>query len=479
MLPQMRTPARPHVGRMPGEDRSDVDLPAAPPLPAPEERRKPRRGAAAISEVLSKASELGLTGPLGLDSTPEGASRGGIFARRLESDLLASASDAWDVPRLASALAWVGPFVEATGRTLFYPSLGSSPEAMVGKMWNRRTLDLLTKYITSSAPIGVSRGDHVTHATAKSYSQAIYLLRCREADYDIAPTGSGGYAGVGDGKTTKRKEPPPGDRGLSTGLRAVHFSAAAAAGFDRVSERGELEWCAGIGSHNLLLRGGELGVPDNARSEPRRILRGRHLSWRAGNRASKFRLWLLVWVIPIKDPAGNHKGYPTPVARRHDGPLGADPLCAYDAFARLWWRMAGSGAPFPANADGTPKADWWLLARGGACLELPLFTRPSGSMWTTEDSRKLFKRIAEAAGIDPSSVGGKASRIGGSTDAKDRTGEAGKAIIKRRGRWASDVAEVYQRELLGEQLDLSAALGDAVGEDLESLCEGWAQPVHV
>jgi hypothetical protein len=221
------------------------------------------------------------------------------------------------------------------------------------------------------------------------------------------------------------------------------------AGFDRVSARGELEWCAGIGSHNLLLRGGELGVPDNARSEPRRILRGRHLSWRAGNRASKFRLWLLVWVIPIKDPAGNHKGYPTPVARRHDGPLGADPLCAYDAFARLWWRMAGSGAPFPTNADGTPRADWWLLARGGACLELPLFTRPSGSMWTTEDSRKLFKRIAEAAGIDPSSVGGKASRIGGSTDAKDRTGEAGKAIIKRRGRWASDVAEVYQRELLG------------------------------
>ena len=445
----MWTLAHSHVGWTPGENRSDLDLPAAPLLPAPEERRKPRRGAAATSEVLARASELGLTGPLGLDSTPEGASRGGSFARRLESELLASASDAWDVPRLASALAWVGPFVEATGRTLFYPSLGSSPEAMVGKMWNRRTLDLLTKYITSSAPIGVSRGDHVTHATAKSYSQSIYLLRCREADYDIAPTGSGGYAGVGDGKTTKRKEPPPGDRGLSTGLRAVHFSAAAVAGFDRVSARGELEWCAGIGSHNLLLRGGELGVPDNARSEPRRTLRGRHLSWRAGNRASKFRLWLLVWVIPIKDPAGNHKGYPTPVARRHDGPLGADPLCAYDAFARLWWRMAGSGAPFPLNADGTPRADWWLLARGGACLELPLFTRPSGSMWTTEDSRKLFKRIAEAAGIDPSSVGGKASRIGGSTDAKDRTGEAGKAIIKRRGRWASDVAEVYQRELLG------------------------------
>ena len=476
----MRTPARPPVLESSrGESHISHAPASAAPETAPSERRKPRRGPEATSEVIARAAALGLTGPLGPSPIPEGASSGGGFARRLEADLLASASDAWDVPRLASALTWVDPFVEATGRTLFYPSLGSSPEAMVAKMWNRRTLDLLTKYITTAAPIGVARGEHVSHATAKSYSQSIYLLRCREADYDIAPSGSGGYAGAGDGKTTKRKEPPPGERSLSTGIRAVHFTAAAASGFDRSSARGELEWCAGIGSHNLLLRGGELGVPDNARREPRRILRGRHLSWRTGNRASKRRLWLLVWVIPIKDPAGNHKGYPTPVARRHDGPLGADPLCAYDAFALVWWRMAGSGGPFPVDAVGGPEDGWWLRTRGGPCLELPIFTCPSGEVWTTEDSRKLYKRIAVAAGLDPASVGGKAARIGGSTDAKDCTGEAGKAIIKRRGRWASDIAEVYQRELLGEQLDLSAALGAAVGEDLESLCEGWAQPVHV
>ena len=161
------------------------------------------------------------------------------------------------------------------------------------------------------------------------------------------------------------------------------------------------------------------------------------------------------------------------------GPLGADPLCAYDAFALVWWRMAGTGGPFPVDAGGAPADGWWLSTRSGACLDAPIFTNPSGEVWTTEDSRKLYKRLAVAAGLDPSSVGGKAARIGGSTDAKDCTGEVGKAIIKRRGRWASDIAEVYQRELLGEQLDLSASLGDAVGEDLESLCEGWAQPVHV
>ena len=119
MLPQMRTPARPHASRIPGEDGSEIDPSSYHMPPPPEERRKPRRGQAATSEVLARAAELGLTGPLGLDSTPEGASRGGSFARRLESELLASASDAWDVPRLSSALTWVGPFVEATGRTLF------------------------------------------------------------------------------------------------------------------------------------------------------------------------------------------------------------------------------------------------------------------------------------------------------------------------------------------------------------------------
>ena len=65
-----------------------------------------------------------------------------------------------------------------------------------------------------------------------------------------------------------------------------------------------------------------------------------------------------------------------------------------------------------------------------------------------------------------------------STDAKERTGEAGKHIIKRRGRWASDVAEVYQRELVGVQLALSAALGDSCGEELEAFSRANSQEVE-
>ena len=467
--------AFPKPGWQPVDDLSALVMPAAP----DQDRRKQRRGPSATADVLARAAELGLTGPLGAVIAPAGASAGGAFARQLEAQLLSSAADAWDTPRLASALTWVAPFLESTGRDFFVPAFGSTPTAEAGKRWNRRSLDMFTKFITSSTPIGAARGEHVSQASAKSYSQQVYLLRCREADYDVAPADVGGYAGRGDGKTTKRKEPPAAERALGSGIRAVHLAAAAAAGFDRKSVRGEIEWCAAVGSHNLLLRGGELGVPDNARHEPRRVLRARHLSWRAANRASKARLWLLVWVIPIKDPEGNHKGYPIPVARRHHGPLGSDPLCAYDAFARVYWRKLGGATPFPVDSFGRPTEDWWRRDHPPSFLEAPFFTQLSGAIWTTECSRRLFKRVATSAGIDPDSVGGKASRIGGSTDAKERTGEAGKAIIKRRGRWASDVAEVYQRELLGVQLDLSATLGEAVGEDLEALCEGWAQPVHV
>eukprot|EP00965_Chrysotila_dentata_P018191 605200-Pleurochrysis_carterae.AAC.1 len=61
--------------------------------------------------------------------------------------------------------------------------------------------------------------------------------------------------------------------------------------------------------------------------------------------------------------------------------------------------------------------------------------------------------MAAACGEDPANFGGKCWRIGGATDLRDRLGDASKATIKQRGRWASDIAEVYQRALLDHQLD--------------------------
>ena len=72
-------------------------------------------------------------------------------------------------------------------------------------------------------------------------------------------------------------------------------------------------------------------------------------------------------------------------------------------------------------------------------------------------------------------VGAKAFRIGGATDWRLQAGESGAAITRQRGRWDSDVAEVYQRPLLGIQLATAAAVGGSRGAGLEELCAGFAQ----
>ena len=54
--------------------------------------------------------------------------------------------------------------------------------------------------------------------------------------------------------------------------------------------------------------------------------------------------------------------------------------------------------------------------------------------------------------------------------------EKAERIIKQRGRWESDIHQIYQRALASEHLGASVALGDAAGRELEALCAGWAQP---
>ena len=68
-------------------------------------------------------------------------------------------------------------------------------------------------------------------------------------------------------------------------------------------------------------------------------------------------------------------------------------------------------------------------------------------------------------------------RVGGATDLRNVLGIGGKEVIKQRGRWAGDIAEIYQRTLLLDQIEGSAAMGSATGTDLEALLHGWSQPV--
>eukprot|EP00965_Chrysotila_dentata_P057408 1904348-Pleurochrysis_carterae.AAC.3 len=84
--------------------------------------------------------------------------------------------------------------------------------------------------------------------------------------------------------------------------------------------------------------------------------------------------------------------------------------------------------------------------------------------------------MAVAAGLDPDEFGGKGWRIGGATDLRDVLGDGGAAAVQQRGRWATDIAQIYQRAVVDGQLRSSAGMADATGVDLEALCVGWSQP---
>ena len=49
-------------------------------------------------------------------------------------------------------------------------------------------------------------------------------------------------------------------------------------------------------------------------------------------------------------------------------------------------------------------------------------------------------------------------------------------MLKERGRWASDVAFVYARALVGQQMDAAAGMADARDTEVEVAVPGWIQP---
>tara|TARA_B110001452_G_scaffold26674_1_gene20927 strand:+ start:4643 stop:5719 length:1077 start_codon:yes stop_codon:yes gene_type:complete len=346
-----------------------------------------------------------------------------------------------------------------------------------GQMWNAETLELFAEFVRSSAPRGRVRGDSVSADAISGYVSAVRLYRSREARYPVAPTSL--LETLRLVVTSMRKEDGPrGQRGRSLGVRAQTLAAAATV-LDRTSVDGAVEWAAAVTAHNAILRGGEVGVPDGAEPDEARIITWRSIAWQAPRAESAWRPWLILRVVPIKDPRGSRSAYPIPIPRRHDGAFGTDPLCPYDALALAWWLRAGPrGAPFPVTAAGRPEPGWEQQARPRQ-LGFPFFADAAGLPFDTSRVRDIARRVAVAGGVDAATahaeVGGKAFRIGGATDWREEGGEPGAGIVKQRGRWDSDVANIYQRPLLAAQLAVAAAVGGARGTDLEALCYDFAQ----
>ena len=66
--------------------------------------------------------------------------------------------------------------------------------------------------------------------------------------------------------------------------------------------------------------------------------------------------------------------------------------------------------------------------------------------------------------------------IGGATDFLERFGPAkATALVKARGRWESDISEIYSRASALAQIDASVEVWEAEGPELEAVTAGWAR----
>lgn len=396
---------------------------------------------------------------------------------RLDNAAATRVNDAADRERLGTALTWFLGFLRDTERVPFV-----DPDEPGGLIYNQKTLELFAEYISlrGSKKPG-ARGSQLNSDTIAAYVGAVKLaaariqrrplvskednirlpMQMKQMRKEQAPPGSSrnGLGSTGGGGVT-------GSRALCRALRAHHLRGIAQGpDLDRTSRRGIQDWAAALLAHNLLLRGGELGRSSKSGWDPRRGLTLESLDFREPCQESEGCPWMIVRIVAIKDANARNAPVFIPVRRRATfqlEPIDSDPLDAYDA-VRLAWLTRYAEVP----AHMRHEAPLFVSAVGG-----PM------AAWTTDDSRRLAREYGRMANIDSADIGGKAFRVGGATDMRDALGDASIHLIKQRGRWASDIAQVYQRALVRSHLEASVLMSSnsAASRDMEELVRGWAQP---
>ena len=386
------------------------------------------------------------------------------FISSLRTSLKRRASSTIDLDRAATSLEWFADFISASSRRPFVPLAHAGD--IQAAIYNSETLELFGEYMRARGSRQRGRvGTAITSDTVDTYVGTVKILASLGAHHGIT-FDSANVVMPRASKANRRAQAPPGERKLKRGIRAHHLRALVALGFDRSSARGIIEWAAGLVAWNILLRGCELGVVPGKPLDTARDAVFGAITWRSPCHDSAGLPWLVWDVVPAKDTTARRRSCPMAIRRRSAVPLGADPLCTYDAIFIAWTATAGAHPP-----ESGRTLDPSLAIR-------PFFIGRDGGPWDTEDTRLLARRFATALGLDPSEFGGKSFRIGGATDWRDIFGADAERVIKQRGRWQSDIAFLYQRALAETHLRGSAAVADADHADLESLCLGWAQPAN-
>ena len=281
----------------------------------------------------------------------------------------------------------------------------------------------------------------------------------------------------------RREDGPRGHRRLGRAMRSAHIRRVvgqpgyAAHALTRV---GCMEHAIRHTSHQCFLRPGEVGTVDNQPfcASTQLVCGPASVQWVTAAQANSDRPKVFILVLSIKDSEARRQRVPITIEPRAPGGGSVDPFCPYLAIL-AWWSMRTAGIP----------SERWD--------DVPLFIMP-GTHPASTDTTKVFtgsqmlplvRRDAVPAGLPPDEVFGNAYRIGGATDLRDAPSSAVSVIagpiigmeqatrmIKERGRWHSDIYEIYERVSMQEHALASAAITEAGGIDLEQILVGWIQP---
>ena len=277
----------------------------------------------------------------------------------------------------------------------------------------------------------------------------------------------------------RKEDGPRANRRLGRALRSAHIRMVAGQpgyAVHVLTPDGCMEHALRHACHQCYLRPGEVGAADGQPFCPAtQLVCGRSsVQWVTAAQARADRPKLFILVLSIKDSEAKRKRVPITIEPRSPGGGSVDLFCPYLAIW-AWWAM---------RTANLPEESW---------DSLPLFLEPGTHPASTDTSRvfssshllPIVRRDAAVVGYSPDEVFGNAYRIGGATDLRDapsnKTGppigmEQATRMIKARGRWYSDIFEIYERGSLQEHALASAAITEAGGIDLEQILTGWVQP---
>jgi hypothetical protein len=364
-------------------------------------------------------------------------------------------------PELAYALSWLVAFHETMpNRKLVVRNLDDGDS-----MYNADTRGMLFEYIreTGSRRGGPSFGKVLKSDTISGILSTLFAYFERLAGGALSNPGALALLAQAR-KQARHEDGPVGERAAEEPLRALHLRKAFDnPDLDTSSPAGIVRHAGLLLGHNVLARARCLSAGDRDVVEPSRDLTIASFDWHAA--AAMVPPAVVVWLHPSKDPTQRKRRYPMLVQRRSaTAPRGSDRMCTYDALWAAWRVLAAS---VPCNLWSATLFFRVAIADGDA----PQQWRPL----RTDDVSAWVDAAAVAAGLPQGSRKSRALRMGGASDMYDLWGPAAERYIRERGRWGSDVAQIYQRVSAAAHGSISRTIGDSAGADLQSMLTGWCQ----